>query len=270
MSSIASVREYLDHAARQLQAAACPSAHDDATALLAHVLGVPIEQVPDILDRPVQSAAAAEIDALVLRRTTHEPLAYIVGTCRFRDLDLMVDHRVHVPEPESGALVDIALSLPAGSHVHEVGTGCGAIALSIKHERPDLIVTASDIAPTAIAVARDNGARLALDVVFTVVAGLPMPDHYDLVVTNLPYADDAQQSVLVRREAADHQPHIAVFAGHDALGLIRALITQVPSGVTVALQHDPSQSVAVRALLSGARPIGPTVGPKRFTVGKAP
>ena len=103
----------------------------DARVLLAHAAGARLEE----------SAMA-----LFERRAKREPLAYIVGSCRFCGLDLLVDRRVLVPtEERTGTLVAAALEAPRMSRVHEVGTGSGAVALAIKAARPDLVVTASDI-----------------------------------------------------------------------------------------------------------------------------
>src|SRR5215212_2931197 len=98
-----------------------------------------------------------------------------------------VDSRVLVPRPETEQLVEVAVELaPQGGRVHDVGTGSGAVALALKDERPDLVVSASDRSPVAVDVARRNAERLGLDVEVTGGAGLP-PGEYDLVVANLPY-----------------------------------------------------------------------------------
>lgn len=90
-------------------------------------------------------------------------------------------------EVPTGLLVEVATGLPTGAHVVDVGTGSGAVAVAMAHERPDLGVTASDLSPEALAVARANAERLGLDVNFVVADGVP-PGEYDLVVANPPYA----------------------------------------------------------------------------------
>jgi release factor glutamine methyltransferase len=99
-----------------------------------------------------------------------------------------------VPGSESAVLVDAALTLPEAARVHDVGTGCGALALTIKAERPDLIVTGSDLSADAIELAREKAVRFRLDVRFAVASGLPT-GNYDLVIANLPY-QDARGSVV--------------------------------------------------------------------------
>ena len=91
-----------------------------------------------------------------------EPVAYILGWKGFRRIVLGVDRRVLIPRPETELLVEVALELPSGARVHDVGTGSGAVALALLDERPDLVVSASDASPAAVEVASANAARLAL------------------------------------------------------------------------------------------------------------
>src|SRR3954465_8492168 len=120
------------------------------------------------------------------RRISREPVAYILGRKGFRWIELAVDSRVLIPRPDTETLVEVALELAApGARVHDVGTGSGCIALSVKGERPDLVVSASDASADAVEVARGNARRLGLDVPISVADGLP-PGEYDLVVANLP------------------------------------------------------------------------------------
>jgi release factor glutamine methyltransferase len=227
----------------------------DARALLAH------------------AAAAARLEesamALFERRAKREPLAYIVGSCRFCGLDLLVDRRVLVPtEERTGTLVDAALEAPRRSRVHEVGTGSGAVALAIKAARPDLVVTASDISRDAIDVAGENGRRLNLDVAFTQADGLPA-GHFELVVANLPYTDTGQLSQELPPEESRFQPGVALWAGHDSLALIRRLIHQVPKGTRLAVEHGPHHTSEVSELLDDPKTLRDARGDERVTVGTA-
>src|SRR3954447_14880294 len=121
------------------------------------------------------------------RRVAREPVAHLLGRKGFRWIELAVDRRVLIPRPDTETLVEVALELAApGARVHDVGTGSGAVALALKHERPDLVVSGSDASAAAVDVARGNAARLGLDVSFSVADGLP-PGQWDLVVANLPY-----------------------------------------------------------------------------------
>lgn len=199
------VAEELLHATDLLVKAGCQNAPFDAEAIIAGVLGLlPIE----LRGRAAKAISETTLELLVAwlqRRSAREPLEYITGQCRFRRLDLRVDLRVFVSQPESGPLVDLALRFPAGARVHDVGAGSGAIALAIKDECPDLVVSSSDISAAAVEVAQANAARLGLDVAFTVARGLPN-GNYELVVANLPCRDNADRTMDLRPELTRYQP----------------------------------------------------------------
>src|SRR6201996_4476154 len=162
------VREALDSALVALQAAQVDTPRLDAEILLGHALGVDRTALWLDPDREVTGDAARWFRDAVRRRTVERvPVAYLVGHKGFRHLDLEVDRRVLVPRPETEHLVEALLDLPAGTRVHDVGTGSGAIALALKDERPDLVVSASDVSADALAVARANAQRLGLDVAFS-------------------------------------------------------------------------------------------------------
>lgn len=230
-----------------------PSPDADARVLLAHA-----------------EATRQSPEALFERRAAREPLAYIVGSVRFRGLELVVDPRVLVPtEERTGTLVEVALELPQGARVHEVGTGCGAVALAIKAERSDLTVSASDISADAVEAACENARRLGLEVPITRADGLPAGD-YELVVANLPYTDTDQLTQRLPPEEEHFQPGVALWAGVDSLGLIRRLIRQSPQGTLLALEHAPHHAPTVRALLAHSRTVCDARDDERVTVGRAP
>ena len=220
------------------------------------------------IDDPEEDARA--LVALFERRAAREPLEYILGSCRFRGLELMVDPRVLIPtEERTGTLVSPALDLPPGARVHEVGTGCGAVALAIKSARPELAVTGSDISGDAVDVARENARRLGLDVRFEEGDGLPAGD-FDLVVANLPYTDSGQVTQQLPPEQTEFQPGVALWAGDDSLGPIRRLIEAAPSGTRLALEHGPHHTEEMHSLLRDARTLRDARGDERVTTGAAP
>ncbi|MFF4607842.1 N5-glutamine methyltransferase family protein [Streptomyces sp. NPDC001339] len=262
------VHDELRRAIGVLTAAGCPDPHSDAERLIAAALRLTRDEGPEYGRRSLAPTVVDLLTGWFDRRAAREPVEYIVRRCQFRHLSLYIDHRAIVPREESGTLVEAALALPEGARIHDVGTGCGAIALAIKAERPDVIVTGSDISPDAIGVARENAVRLHLDVRFAVASGLPR-GTYDLVVANLPY-QDPHNPVVPHAPEGDYQPAVAQLGGRGGLDVIRDFLRGVPPGVMVALKHAPSQTEAVHALLRRPRAVGATSGYARFTVGQAP
>jgi release factor glutamine methyltransferase len=248
-----SERDLVGLGAETLARAGVATPREDAEALVAHA-----------------AAAGESALALIERRAGREPLAYIVGRQPFCGLELTVDSRVLVPtEARTGTLVRTALDLRAGARVHEVGTGSGAVALAVKHSRPDLAVSASDISGDAVDVARENARRLGLDVAVFEADGLP-PGEFDLVLANLPYTDRGQRTQVLPPEEVGYQPGVALWAGEDSLAAIRALIRQAPPGTLLALEHAPHHTHEMHRLLAGARTLRDARGDERVTVGTAP
>jgi release factor glutamine methyltransferase len=169
---------------------------------------------------------------------------------------------VLIPRPDTELLVAVALELPDGARVHDVGTGSGAVALALRDERPDLRVSASDASAAAVEVAQANG----LDAV--VADGLPL-GSFDLVVANLPYVREDEWPELAP-EIRLYEPRSALLAGSDGLDALRALIAGAPPGTRLALEHAPGQAEAVRGLLRGPRTLPDLAGLPRVTAGEAP
>ena len=190
-------REALDGALTALEAAGVATPRLDAELLVADALDVDRAALIADPELPVPGAAARLIGERVRRRTAREPVAYILARKGFRKIELMVDARVLIPRPETELLVEVALELPRGARVHEVGTGSGAVALALLDERPDLAVSASDASAAAIDVARANARRLGLGLDLSVADGLPAGTGADLVLANLPYVAEGEWGALV-------------------------------------------------------------------------
>lgn len=211
-------------------------------------------------DLAVEGPAIRAYQDLVRRRSVgREPVAYLLGRQAFRHLDLHVDPRVLIPRPETEHAVEAVVELaPPGARVLDVGTGSGAIALAVKDERPDLHVTGSDISPDALDVARANGERLGLavewrlaDLVPNLKRGSDPPSlGWDVVVSNPPYV--AEGDPRVEPGVLAHEPHLALFAGEDGLGVLRRLVAGRPAPLLVLEVGDgQAQEVARLAKAAG-------------------
>ena len=272
----ASAAEILAQATEAIAAAGCETPEADAKLLVAKALSMRVEELERDGAAVVTPEAQAEVERYVARRREREPLEYILGSCRFREIEITVDERVLIPRRETELLVEIGAELPEGARVHEVGTGSGAIALALLSERPDLRVTASDLSPEAAEKARENAQRLGIALEVTVAQGIP--DHIeevDLLIANLPYITNTsidERSPEIRREprvAVQGDP-VAGDAGLDGLDIIRGLIEETPSGWRMALEHDTHHGPAMRELLREAETRFDYRGDERVTVGLAP
>jgi release factor glutamine methyltransferase len=237
------------------------SARLDAELLAAHAFGMSRVELYAHFDRPLTAAELAAYRDLVSRRLAGEPVAYLLGHKEFWSLDLLVDLRVLIPRPDSETLLEEALDRfanpGAALRIADVGTGSGALALALAKERPQAQVSATDISPDALAVARANAERLGLAVTF-LLGDLDQPlvpaGRFDLIVANLPYipsADIDGLSADVRSE-----PRLALDGGGDGLVLVRRLVEAAPKllhpGGGLALEVGVGQAGVVGELLREA------------------
>lgn len=198
----------------------------------------------------------ARFEALCQRRSTGEPVAYLTGVKEFYGLPLHIDARVLDPRPDTETLVDWALEvlapLPA-PRVLDLGTGSGAIALAVQHQRPQAQVSAVDASQDALAVAQTNATRLGLAVRFHQGHWLQgMAGTFDAIVSNPPYIAAADPHLA----ALTHEPLQALASGADGLDDIRTIVAQAPAhlapGGWLLLEHGWDQAGAVRTLLEAA------------------
>jgi release factor glutamine methyltransferase len=212
-----------------------PTPRLDAELLIAHALAISRIDLYTGHDRLLDEDELAAVRGLLERRSKREPVAYLLGSWGFRGLDLAVDARVLVPRPETEELVSVCLELlgvTAAPSVLDVGTGSGAIALAVKHERPVARVTAVDISEAALEVARGNAERLGLDVEFLpsdLLAGLS-GRHFDLIASNPPYIADAAIESL-EPEVRDFEPRLATVSGPDGGELLTRLVDDAPGNL---------------------------------------
>jgi release factor glutamine methyltransferase len=271
-SASATVAGSIDSATQTIANGGCEEPRSDAEALVAEVLGISVEQLAADGKGDLAPVEVEAIEAAAARRATREPMAYILGRETFRQIELKVDERVLIPRRETEILAEAAIELLSeGARVHEVGTGSGAVALSLRSERPDLRVTASDISPEAVEAARENAERLGLELEISVAAGLPDGlGDLDMVVANLPYVTD--ETVQSRPPEIRREPRVAVITdpGVGELDVIRSVVAETPSGCLMALEHDSHHGPTMRELLNDATTMRDYLGNERATVGRAP
>jgi release factor glutamine methyltransferase len=231
----------------------------EAELLLAAVLSMKRLDLYLQHDRPVAADELDRFRTFVRRRLRHEPLQYIVGRAAFRTLELQVDGRVLIPRPETevlvGAVLGWAASREDAGSALDVGTGSGAIALSLAAEGSFARVTASDDSLDALDVARGNATLAGLDARVDFRAGSLFDvvgdgEQFDVIVSNPPYIAEHERDALAP-EVRDHEPARALFAGADGLRVIAELVTQAPQhlapGGLLALEIGAGQADAVLA-----------------------
>ena len=255
--STVNVAELLREAAGRLSGA---DARHEAEQLLLHVLGVErawlFAHATDVVDQD----ARQRFELLVTRRAEGHPLAYLVGRRGFWTLDLQVNTATLIPRPETELLVEQALArLPDDDMVRvaDMGTGSGAVALSIASERPLATVMATDVLGPALAVAVKNAQAHGLENVWFrrghwfVALGA---DRFDMIVSNPPYI--AAGDPHLAQGDLRFEPPPALASGADGLDAIREIVAGAPEhlvpGGWLLLEHGWDQGEAIRALLEQA------------------
>ncbi|HAD75107.1 MAG TPA: peptide chain release factor N(5)-glutamine methyltransferase [Gemmatimonadetes bacterium] len=229
----------------------------DAEWLLAAALGVDRLQLYLKYDRPLSSEEREAFKPLLRRRAGREPLQYIIGRTGFRELELKTDPRVLIPRPETELLVQEVLDwASAGAEsVWDMGTGAGAVALSLAAEGTWTRVVATDVSPEALSVAADNAERYDLGghVEFregSLFEPLEEGERFDVIVSNPPYIAESEKGEL-QPEVRDWEPPEALFAGEDGLDVIRQLVAGAPnhlvSGGLLALECGLGQAEGIAA-----------------------
>jgi release factor glutamine methyltransferase len=238
----------------------------DARLLAQHALGWDAAQ---LLANGLQQGDAGFVErftALVARRATHEPLAYIVGRREFWNLEIDVSPHVLIPRPETELLVEAALErLRAARAEHaslaDVCTGSGCVAIALAVERPDLQIVATDISEAALTVAAANAAKhgVAERIRFVrtdILSGVS--DKFDIIVSNPPYIPLGDRRTLPQ-DVRDFEPALALFGGDDGLDVARAVAEHAsvrlkPGGV-LFFECGAGQERGVRELLANAAPL---------------
>jgi len=261
--------EVLRWTAQDLEQRGSGSPRLDAEVLLAHVLGIDRVGLYLAHDRPLDAEERARYRRSIERRRAGEPVAYITGVKEFYSLPFAVDARVLVPRPETELLVEEALGALGlareGGRILDVGTGSGAIVVSLLRECPALGGDATDISADALAVAEQNALRHGVRDRLRLLSGaLDEPVRgeppYDLVVANLPYIPSGDLAGLPA-SVRDFEPHGALDGGPDGLALVRSLVARAPAllapGASMLLEVGLGQAAVVAAEAAGTKELEP-------------
>lgn len=243
------IAKWLDQATSCLQSADITTARLDAMLLLADTFGENKSWIlahdDMLISLDQQQVLTQELD----RRLRHEPLAYIRKQQEFYGRNFYVDSSVLIPRPDSESLIELFLQLPhnKGDTLIDVGTGSGALAITTKLEAPEVAVTACDISPEALTIARKNAAQLHASITFVQNNLLKNITNksFDFIIANLPYVDHSWK----RSPETSYEPPLALFAEDTGLALIKKLIIQAahvirPNG-HLLLEADPRQHAAI-------------------------
>ncbi len=229
------IRRALVDGAQRLGAARIDSARLDAEVLMCHALGVKKSHLYVSLDEPLEPTARHRFGNFLIRRLRREPVAYITGRQEFWSLDFRVTPDVLIPRPETERLVEISLEC-AGAfdrdlplRILDIGTGSGALAVTLAKELPRAQVVATDISVAALEIARDNAAhhRVADRVQFRAsnLFDTIRDRDFHLIVTNPPYIESGELAALAP-EVSQWEPRIALDAGFDGLDYYRRIVAQ--------------------------------------------
>ena len=259
-ASVAHARRAL---AEQFRAADIESPELDARVLIGHALGLDHAGLVRAAAQQISDLTASQIDRFAARRLAGEPVARILGAREFWGLRLAVTPAVLVPRPETETVVELALALMDQEgprtrplRIADLGTGSGALLLALLTELPGACGVGTDIDPPALAVARDNAARLDLVARARFVAadyGHALTGPFDLVVSNPPYIASAEIATL-GAEVREHDPRRALDGGADGLEAYRAIAADAGrlAGGPVVVEIGRGQEADVERLFAAA------------------
>ncbi len=255
------LRDFLQYGESQLSAGPHPErARQDAETLLMHLIDKNKAWLMAHANEDFAGCSAIRYAGLLERRVKGEPIQYITGEVEFYRMPFRVTRDVLIPRPETELLVEKISGL--GVHfckprLVDVGTGSGAIAIAFAHDWSHAAVTAIDLSPSALEVARSNAEKLGFaDCIRFLQGDLLAPvanEQFDIIVSNPPYVPAADRDSLAV-EVRDHEPSLALFAGNDGLDIYHRLIPQafgtLAPGGFIALEIGYGQQAAVQLSLA--------------------
>jgi release factor glutamine methyltransferase len=266
------IRCVLVDATQRLKAAGIDSARLDAEVLMCHALQVEKSQLYVSLDEPLELSARRKFSDFLIRRLHREPIAYITGCQEFWSLDFLVTPDVLIPRPETERIVEISLEC-AGAfdgdlplRILDIGTGSGALAVTLAKELPRAQVLATDVSPAALEIARHNAARhqVADRIQFRAsnLFELIREHEFHLIVANPPYVRRGELPALAP-EVGQWEPRTALDGGLDGLDYYRRIVGQglrhlLPGGALI-MEIGAAMGREIRELLGAAGNYTPPV-----------
>jgi len=226
------IGQWLKESYRALEHAGVPSGRLDAELIVAHVTTRNRAWVLAHTDDVFPELAQRQAQAFLKRRLDREPLVHITGQREFYGLDFEITPEVLTPRVETEQMVEWAVKYaPQNSRLIDIGTGSGAIAVTIKSVRPDLSVTATEVSEAALEIARRNAAVHQTDIIF-VLSDLweSVEGRFETICTNLPYLKDEARTELM--EEVKREPDVALFGGPDGLDIYRRFLAAIPKRIT--------------------------------------
>ncbi|MFM2085641.1 MAG: hypothetical protein RLZZ237_510 [Pseudomonadota bacterium] len=229
----------------------------DNRILLSHALGLSRVGLITQSERVLTDEEVQRLSALLERRLRGEPIAYIVGQREFFGLPFEVSEAVLIPRPDTELLVELALDrLPPQGRLLDMGTGSGAIAVALAHNRPDAVVTALDVSSAALAVARRNASANGVNITFMASDWFEAlgTERYELIVSNPPYIASGDQHLA--EGDLRFEPVGALTDHADGLSALRTIVAgssrHLTAGGWLLMEHGYDQAESVRQLLSDA------------------
>jgi release factor glutamine methyltransferase len=256
------VKAQLAKARATLETAGIPLPWLDAEILVAHVLQSSRERLHSHPERALTVAQRAQLRRLTSRRVARVPVPYLVGEREFYGYMFRVTPAVLIPRPSSELLVELAIDWlkahPRARRMIDLGTGSGAVAISVAKAVPQVHIEARDVSARALKVANENIAHYRLRRRITTVKGdlLRRASPADLILANLPYIPEALRRI--RPKELEYEPALALDGGKDGLSLIRVALAQAPAvlkpGGLVLFECDPAQIRRIVRLAEGHWP----------------
>lgn len=289
-----SIKQWLDHATKQHREHEKSEARIESRILLTHVLGKPSSYLYTWPDKELEPSEIDRVNLLLQRRLQGEPIAYILGVREFWSLDFKVTPDVLIPRQETEALVELCLDyfshlseLSQGSQQElqkldtlkllELGTGSGAISISVANERPHLNITATDVSNFALDIAKENAeTHQCHNIEFKLGSWYQCVTEtaYDMIVSNPPYV--AEMDEHLSKGDLPFEPKVALSSGENGLNDIKHIVTSalnyLKAGGRLALEHGYDQAQSIQKLMSNVGFINVTTiqdhsGTDRITTG---